>query len=120
MEEKASQISERLLKYGVRIIRLSIELRRTPMGKEIASQLLRSGTSAGANYEEACGAQSRADFLHKLHIVFKEIRESMYWLRLTEKSEILDQNASKYLIEETRQLNNIIAKSIITAKKNKH
>jgi len=91
MEDKATQISDRLIEYGVRIIKLTVKLRKTVSGKHIANQLLRAGTSVGANYEEACGVQSRADFIHKLQIVLKEIRESLYWLRLIQKSAILNE-----------------------------
>ena len=119
MEEKASQLSERLLDYGVEIVKLTIKLGKTAIGKEVAKQLLRSGTSVGANYEEARGAQSRADFIHKLQVVLKEIRESLYWLRLIQKSEILKEQILGEIINETKQLSNVIAKSIITAKKGK-
>ncbi|MBI5026667.1 MAG: four helix bundle protein [Nitrospirae bacterium] len=117
MIEKANQLSERLLDYGVKIIKLTLKLEKTFAGKHIAGQLLRSGTSAGANYEEACGAQSRADFVHKLQIVMKELRESLYWLRLIQKSGISSSEDLNDLIDETKQLSNIIAKSLITAKR---
>ncbi len=116
MEEKARELSERLLDYGVEIVKLTIKIGKTTTGKVIANQLIRSGTSVGANYEEACGAQSRADFIHKLQIVLKEIRESLYWLRLIQKSAISNEQGLSKLVEETKQLSNIIAKSIITAK----
>lgn len=77
MEEKAIQISDRLLDYGGKIIKICIKLNKTAISKHIGNQLLRAGTSVEANYEEACGAQSRADFIHKLQIVLKEIKESM-------------------------------------------
>ena len=80
---------------------------------------MRSATSAGANYEEACGAESRQDFIHKMQVVLKELRESLYWLRLIKKSEInktkMDIGISRLLIE-ARELANIIAKSVVTAK----
>ena len=119
MEEKANQLAERLLNYGVAIIKLRMKLDSTLRGKHVAGQLFRSGTSAGANYEEACGAQSRADFIHKLQIVLKELRESSYWLRLIQKSELVNNDNVDALIVETKQLINIIAKSLITAKKKK-
>jgi four helix bundle protein len=81
-------------------------LRRTATGREIAGQLLRSGTSSGANYEEARGAQSRADFLHKLQIVLKELRESLFWLRLIDKAQIMKEHNVASMIDETRQLSN--------------
>ncbi len=117
MEDKAEKLSERLLDLGVEIIKLSTKLFKNAAGRLIANQLIRCGTSAGANYEEACGAQSRADFIHKLQIVLKEIRESIYWLKLIQKSAIINDQAVNRLIDETKQISNIIAKSIITAKK---
>ncbi len=119
MEKKAEDLSERLVDYGAEIVKLTAMLSKTFAGRQLAAQLLRSGTSAGANYEEACGAESRADFTHKLHIVFKEIKESLYWLRIVKKAEILKTSRLDEIIDETRQLTNIVAKSIITAKKKK-
>jgi len=116
MEEKSKKISERLLDYGVEVIKLTIELKKTMIGKDIAKQLLRSGTSAGANYEESYGAESKADFIHKLQVVLQELRESLYWLKLIKKSQILKNIKLDNVIDETKQLSNIIAKSVITAK----
>jgi four helix bundle protein len=116
MENKAEQLSERFLDYGVDIVRITTLLRRPATGREIAGQLLRSGTSAGANYEESRGAQSRADFLHKMQIVLKELRESLYWLRLIDKAGIIKGVDLALSISETRQLSNIIGRSIVTAK----
>jgi len=78
MEEKANKLAERLLDYGVAILKLTMTLDASLPGKHIAGQLFRSGTSAGANYEEACGAESKADFIHKLQIVLKELREKNF------------------------------------------
>ena len=80
---------------------------------------MRAGSSAGANYEEACGAESRADFVHKLQIVLKELRESKFWLRLLERSSLVDPAypALHALMKEAQELTNIIAKSVVTAKK---
>jgi four helix bundle protein len=109
-------LTERFLDFGVKIIGLGSKLQVSTAGKIIANQLLRSGTSAGANYEEACGAESKADFIHKLQIVLKETKETLYWLRLIEKSKILISPELDSLISETKQLSNIIARSIITVK----
>ncbi len=119
MEEKANELSERFLAYAAEIVKLVMKLRRTSVGREIGGQLLRSGTSTGANYEEGCGAQSRADFIHKLQIVFKELRESLFWLKLIRKSELLKDDSIEWLIKETKELSSIIAKSLITAKRGK-
>jgi four helix bundle protein len=120
MEEKAHQISERLLDYGATIIKVCIKLDKTVIGRHIGNQLLHSGTSVGANYEEACGAQSKADFVHKLQIVLKEARESMYWLKLIERSGILSGEAIiQEAKSETKEISAIIGRSIVTAKKRK-
>ena len=117
MDNKADQLSERFLSYSADVVRITTLLRKTATGREIAGQLLRSGTSSGANYEEARGAQSRADFRHKLQIVLKELRESLFWLRLIDKTQIMKELNVASMIDETRQLSNIIAKSVVTAKK---
>jgi four helix bundle protein len=105
--------------YASSIIKLTMKLETTFVGRHVAGQLFRSGTSAGANYEEACGAKSRADFIHKLQIVLKELRESSFWLRLIRKSGLVSGSNVDSRIEETKQLINIISKSLITAKKKK-
>ena len=119
MEEKSKKISDRLLDFGVEVIKITGELSKKNINKDIAKQLLRSGTSAGANYEESYGAESRADFIHKLQIVLKELRESLYWFRLIQRSQILKYNKLDNIIDEAEQLCNIIAKSIITTKTNR-
>jgi four helix bundle protein len=86
---RGDDLSERLLDFGVRVIRLMQALPKNIAGKHVAGQLLRSGTSSGANYEEARGAESKQDFIHKLAIAWKETRESWYWLRLIGKSEMV-------------------------------
>lgn len=83
MREKANIISGRL-DYGAEIMKVCNKLNNDEVSYHIKNQLLRFGTSVGANYEEACGVKSRADFIHKIQIVLKEIRESMYWLKLIE------------------------------------
>ena len=82
----------------------------------MAGQILRSGTSCGANYEEACGAESRADFIHKMQIVLKELRETLYWLKLIARS---FPNLAQHLqteLREAQELVRIFSKSVITAK----
>ena len=82
---KGDDIAERLLELSVQVVRLVARLPKSPEGKHVARQLLRSGTSGGANYEEARAAESRADFAHKVLVAAKEVRESAYWLRLTQR-----------------------------------
>jgi len=86
--------------------------------RHMVGQLIRSSSSAGANYEEAIGAQSRADFMHKLQIVLKELRESVYWLRLIQKTNLMgDSLRLEALLQEGEELCAIIGKSVVTAKK---
>ena len=85
----ADELEERLIDFAVRIIRLSARLPRTPAGKHVAGQILRSGTSPAPNYGEARGAESRADFVHKIRIVLKELNETSIWLRIIERSQML-------------------------------
>lgn len=117
MTNKATQLSERLLDFGVTIIKICVKPHSNPTGRHLGKQLLRSGTSVGANYEEARGAESKADFLHKLQIVLKEIRESMYWLKLAERSKILSTKLSNEAIDEAEQISAIIGQSIVTVKR---
>ena len=76
-QSKADELEERLIDFAVRIIKLSASLPKTPAGKHIAGQILRSGTSPAPNYGEARGAESHADFVHKLGVVLKELSASL-------------------------------------------
>ena len=80
MENKANELSERFLDFGVIIIKLCNKLNKTIVEREISKQLFRAGTSIGANYEEALGAFTRKEFKCKLGICLKEARETYYWL----------------------------------------
>jgi four helix bundle protein len=75
-------IQERTFEFGVRIVKLVDRLPRTLAATEIGRQVLRSGTSVGANMEEAKGAESKRDFIHKTNTAYKEARETYYWLGL--------------------------------------
>ena len=116
---KNRDLDERLLEYAARIIKLVESLPNTIAGRRIGDQLLRAGTSAGANNEEAQGGESKIDFPHKLQIALKEMRESNYWLRLLAKAEIIKADRLKDLIEESNELRAILSKSVATAKNNK-
>ena len=89
---KGEDIAERLLNLAARIIKLADALPKSSASKHICLQVVRSGTSAGANYEEARGAESKKDFLHKLGISLKELRETRYWLKLIVQAELLPPN----------------------------
>jgi four helix bundle protein len=106
----------RLLDYGARIIKLVEALPKTVAGRRIGDQLLRSGTSVGANFEEAHAAESKEDFVHKLQISLKELRESHYWLRLLARTETLPAKRLATIIDESDQLRAILSKAVATAK----
>jgi four helix bundle protein len=112
----ASEVSDRLLDYGVRVIKVVESLPRTLVGRRIADQLLRSSMSIGANYEEAQGAESREDFVHKLQIALKEVRESNYWLRLLSKAGIVPSNRLSAILDESNQLRAMLSKAVATTK----
>ncbi len=109
-------LSERLLEYAARTIRLVDALPKTLVGRQIAGQLLRSASSVGANYEEAQGAESREDFIHKLQVALKELRESNYWLRLILKSRMIPPQRLSQILDESTQLRAMLSKAVATAK----
>ena len=111
-------LEERLLDFAARAGMVVDALPDTRMGRHVAGQLVRCGTAPAPNYAEACAAESRADFVHKLGIVLKELRESRVWLRLSVKAKLLKLARLSPLIDECTQLMNIIGKSIVTAKAN--
>lgn len=118
MERKADVLSDRLLNFSVAVLKLLQRIDKNQMHHHIVMQLFRSATSIGANYEEARGAESRQDFVHKLQIALKEARESNYWLRIIHKAELAKVEETRDILEENRQLCDILAKSIKTLKDN--
>ncbi len=114
---KGDDLANRLLDFAVRVIRLIDALPKTAVGKQVGGQLIRAGTSAGANYEEARGAESRADFVHKLGVSWKEIREAWYWLRLIHRAELVKPDRVEQLVQEAGELCAILGQSHLTAKK---
>ena len=111
-------LEERLLEYAARIIRLVDSLPASRAGNHVAGQLLRSGTSPLPNHGEAQAAESRADFIHKLGICHKELRESRRWLRLIKRVPLIKPPAKlDPLIEETVELIKIFWASIRTAER---
>src|SRR6266513_2270751 len=103
-QSQADVLEERLIDFAVRIIKLSARLPNNGAGRHIAGQILRSGTSPAPNYGEARGAESSADFVHKLCIVLKELNETYIWLRVIEQSEILRLELLTDIMEENIEL----------------
>jgi four helix bundle protein len=119
MNGRGDQLSDRLLDFIVKVIKIADSLPKTVSGRHIGGQMTRAGTSCGSNYEEGCGAESRSDFVHKMSIVLKELKETRFWLRLIHRTEMLPPKYTDVMISECEQLCAIIGKSVSTAKKKK-
>ena len=117
-QNKKYDLEERLIDYAVRIINASERLPESKAGKHIAGQLLRSGTSPAPNYGEAQSAESTKDFIHKIKISLKELRESKVWLKIIDRAKIIKSSSLEPLIKETDELIAILFKSVDTAKRN--
>ena len=110
------ELSDRLLDFAVEIGKIVDLLPRTRFGQQIANQLVRSGTSPSPNYEEGRAAESRKDFVHKLSICLKELRESRMWLKLIRRAGLLLKYDVASAYHESDELCRIIGKSVFTAK----
>lgn len=114
---KNNDLRERLYAFALDIVQFVKSLPRDWAALEIGRQLLHSGTSVDANYEEACGAFSKKEFTYKLSIAFREAKESHYWLRLLHDSEIVTGPKIEYLLQESREIRNILGKGVKTARR---
>ena len=112
---KGDNIATRLRRFAAGVVRLCRRLPADVAAKHIARQLVRAATGGGANYEEARGAESRADFIHKLGIANKEVREALYWLLLTQEAALVVDAELDALIREADDLVAILTSSIRTA-----
>ena len=120
MSTFSDDLSNRFMVFVVSIIKIEKQLCRTYSGRHIYGQLFRAGTSVGANYEEARAGESKADFIHKMQIVLKELRESHFWIKLIITSKLItsEDEALKFLYNKSKELASITAKSVVTAKLN--
>jgi four helix bundle protein len=116
-EDKEYDLEGRLIDFAVRIIEVARSLPKTKVGNHIAGQLVRCRTSPAPNYGEAQGAESRSDFIHKMKVCLKELRETRVWLVMIVRASLI-KPASKLdsLIDENNQLISIFVKSIQTAR----
>ncbi len=114
---KENILLQKTYDFALNIVKTYQYLVREKKEFVIAKQLLRSGTSVGANAEEAIGGQSEKDFVSKLSIVYKEARETKFWLRLLRDSEILEQDLAEKRLEECEEILRITGKIISTCKK---
>ena len=116
MKESVFDLQDRLIDFAVRIIKLSNALPETKAGKHVCAQILRSGTSPAPNYGEAQSAESNADFIHKLRIALKELRETEIWLKIIVRSGLIQQSKKlDPLLKESDELIAILCKSVKTA-----
>ena len=110
------ELKDRFKQFALRIIRLCQSLPKEKTAEIIRGQLLRAGTSAGANYRAACRAKSTADFIYKLGIVEEELDESLYWMELLIEAKIVTENLLNNLMNEGNELLSVVVTSIKTAK----
>ena len=112
-------IEERLIDFAVAITDIIERLPNTRLGNHISGQLVRSGTSPAPNYGEAQSAESRKDFIHKMKIALKELRESLIWLQIIQRKKLInDKNEIQDVLSECDELIRIFVKSIQTAESN--
>ena len=113
-----SEILDKCIAFSVKINNLRKYLREEQHEYNNSDQIQRSGTSIGANYSEACDAESKADFIHKLGIAQKEANETIYWLKVLYGSELITQTQYDELLNDVSELYRIITACIKTAKNN--
>lgn len=114
---RESILKSKSYNFALRIVKLYQFVCREKNEFTLSKQILRSGTSIGANVEEASQAQSKADFIHKLSIAQKECAETHYWLRLLRDSQYLTEKQANSLLEDCEELQKLLTSSIKTAKK---
>ncbi len=112
-------MKHRTRQFALRVIRLVESLPKGRTEDVPGKQLLRSGTSVGANYRALCRAKSTADFVYKMGIVEEETDESLYWMELLIEAKVIESRKLEHLMEEGNELLNITVASIKTAKKTK-
>jgi len=116
VEMKYNEVKEKSYQFALRVIRLVSFLPKNEVCKVIGRQLLRSGTSIGANVEEAQAAYSKSDFANKMNIAQKEARESNYWLRLLKDSKQVKERLLREIIDESDEISKILYSIVRTSK----
>lgn len=116
--ERKYDLEDRLVEFAGQVIDVVNKLPKELAAKHLGGQLVRSGTSPALNYAEAVGAESKADFVHKMGVVLKELRETRVCLRIIRRQKYLDDAAIDAVLNECAQLVFIVSKSVKTAKEN--
>ena len=119
MRMKENVLIDKSIKFAARIVKLQKYLLAEKKESVISKQIIRSGTSIGANINEANYGNSKADFISKLHIALNETAETEYWIKLLNMSEYIDDEMSNSLITDCLELKRLLVSSINTAKSNK-
>lgn len=117
---KASELEDRLVRFGASICRCVDRLPRSRIGTQITIQLVRSATSPAANYAEARAAESRRDFVHKLKLCTKELRETLVWLKLIEELGLLNDKKLEAVLKEADELVALFVVSVRSAEQSSH
>ena len=112
------ELKARTKQFTLRIIKVVDALPKTTSGRTIGNQLIRSGTSVGANYRAACRARSRSEFISKIGIVIEESDESVFWLELIIDTELLKKELVEPLLKEANEITAIMVASSNSSKKN--
>jgi four helix bundle protein len=116
MTERPYNIQERTFAYGISIIRISEQLPHNQVGKILCNQLVRAGTSIGANMEEATAASSKPDFIYKTNISLREAREANYWLRIIKECKMITSPQLDELLTESEELMKILGAIVSKAR----
>ena len=117
MKNKKPDLEDRLVDFAVSILNLAEKLPNTYAGKHLSQQIIRSGTAPALNYGEAQAAETRADFIHKMKIALKELRETYINLKIIYKKQYLSSKDIKIIAQENNELISIFIASINTANK---
>lgn len=115
---KENLLIDKSIAFAARIVKLHQHLVKNKKETVISKQIVRSGTSIGANINEANYGQSKADFISKMHIALKETAETEYWIKLLYMSEYIDDKMSSSLLDDCLEIKRILIASINTAKEN--
>ena len=118
-KDREYDLEERLIAFAVRAIEVVEALPRTRVGNHIAGQLLRCGTAPASNCGEAQSAESRSDFIHKMKIALKELRETRVWLLIAQRTTLVKPQELSPILQECNELTSIFVASIRTAEKRK-
>jgi four helix bundle protein len=114
-ERRGDDVAERLLGLAVAALRVAGALKKDVAGRHVSLQLIRAGTAGGANYEEARAAESKNDFVHKIGVAAKEVRETLFWLKLVKQASMFDGSLDQTL-KEADELTAILIASARTAR----